>query len=253
MRLAECRSSVVPPMLWASLPAIVLLAACSGLTTEEFGLRELPDDQRFCIDAQRVVTRTSVPVELVIHEDFDAFVSSKAIIDGPEGPQIQQYNWFDADGRLLGISCKLKSADHLRLEFGEDSAGPDGACQDMNQAVFQLVSRTIRQPAYRSVIFDAAETVSNEDQPGMTGPDWLAPYTMTYADDQGALHIAAKGFVVDFTDPLFAKAPERFRGVHYCHFIAPDHLEQLLRGNATPGVQIGKRIPADRPNPGPTF
>lgn len=249
----------MPLLHWTRLSGMTLvvaltgLAGCTGPTASDYALRELPDADRYCLAAQRVVTRTLIPVELVVHEEFDAFVSSKAIIDGPNGPQIQQFNWYDDAGRLLGISCKLKSADHLNLQFGEGSAGPDGACQEMNQAVFSLVSKFVREPAYRSVVFDPAETVSNEEQPGMTGPDWLAPYRMTYLEGGDTLHIAAKGFIVNFTDPRFARAPERFRGVQYCHFIAPGYLAALLRGEAKAGVDIGQQVDPNRPNPGPAL
>lgn len=36
--------------------------------------------------------------------------------------------------------------------------------------------------------------------------------------------------------------PARFRGVRYCHFIAPAHLERLLRGEAEPGRAIGRIV-----------
>jgi len=76
----------------------------------------------------------------------------------------------------------------------------------------------------------------------MTGPVWLAPCRTTAVDEASVLTIRSKGFVVEFTDPRFQKAPERFRGVHYCHFISPWYMEQLLTGNASPGVMIGRLV-----------
>ena len=52
----------------------------------------------------------------------------------------------------------------------------------------------------------------------------------------------AKGFQVDFTDPRFARAPERFRGVHYCHFIAPEFFARLLAGRADPEISLGRLV-----------
>ncbi len=223
------------------------LGACAGSGSGAAKrLAAVPATDQYCLAAQRVVTRTEVPVKLVLHTDFDAFVSSKAVI---EGPTIQQFNWYDASGAPLGVSCKLKSADHLNAAFGAGSAGPDGLCQDMNRAVYQLMTRDIGKRRYALVAFDPAETVVNEEQPGMTGPDWLKPYTMTSVDETGALHIATRGFVVNFTDLQFAKMPERFRGVHYCHFIAPEYLRALLKGDAEPGAVIGRAIDPNRPMP----
>ena len=230
MRMAPALLLTALPATWAASPA----------------LESIPDADQYCRAAQRVVTRTDQPVELVVHEQFDAFVKSKAVI---EGPQIQQFNWQDENG-VFGISCKLKSADHLNLAFGDGTAGPDGLCQDMNRAVYSLILPTITQRAYDAVAFDPQETVSNTEQPGMTGPDWLAPYAATSVSDNGTLVIRTKGFIVNFTDPQFEQAPPRFRGVHYCHFLAPEHLRALLQGKAEPGIVIGRAVDTSGPAPG---
>ena len=218
------------------LPLALLVTSCAQ-DDNPWSLSEVPAAEDFCVAAQRVVTRTEQPVLVEIHEDFTGFVKSKALIDGPT---IQQYNWADEAGNIVGISCKLKSADHLNLTFGEGAAGPDGNCQDMNREVFMQVAESIEAPVFRRVTFDPNETVVNEENPGMTGPDWLAPYEATAEDADGALLIRTKGFIVNFTDPQYAEAPERFRGVHYCHFIAPEHFAALLAGEAAPGTRIGQ-------------
>jgi len=239
MILAKCRLYATRLCLLAG--SGLLLAACDR---DPFALNDVPPVTEYCLAAQSLVTRTVVPMDLVVHDSFDSFVKSKAIIDDTSGkprPVIQQFNWTDADGNVLGISCKLKSADHLNLVFGAGSAGPDGLCQEMNQAVFKLIANRSKGPAYSRVTFNPVETVSNPAEPGMVGPDWLAPYTLTYVED-GALHIASKGFIIEFTDPQYEAAPERFRGVHYCHLIAPDYLAALMEGTALPGVTIGQEV-----------
>ena len=212
---------------------------------DPFALDSLPPDAEFCRAAQRVIVRTTRPVQMQLHADFDGFVKSKATID--DGVvTIHQYNWHDEAGRLLGISCKLKNTDHLVATFGPGCAGPEGTCQDMNRAVYDLVRAGIATPRFERVVFDPHETVVNEKEPGMTGPDWLAPFALTSVDPDGALRIHAKGFVVEFLDPRFAAMPERFRGVHYGHFIAPGHLRDLLAGAAEPGAMIGRWVGAPR-------
>ncbi len=230
--------------LVACLLLISVCAGCGG-AQDPFALSGIPPLDRYCIAAQRLVTRTEIPVRLQLHDDFTAFVKSKALIDGPV---IQQYNWRDASGRIVGISCKLKSADHLNRVFGPASAGPDGRCQDMNRAVFEHVAPRAADPdpAYSRVVFEPDELAGDESEPGMTGPDWLRPYTATWVDDSRTLHIRAKGFVVDFDDPRYAQAPPRFRGVHYCHFLAPQYLRELLLGMAAPGAVIGREVDTSR-------
>jgi hypothetical protein len=232
--------------LFLSLGSLATAGCATSDRAGDFDLASLPALEEYCLDAQRLVTRTTIPMQLVRQPEFDAFVKSKALI---EGPTIQQFEWTDPDGRLLGISCKLKSADHLNEVFGPGSAGPDGACQDFNRAVYAVMARESLTPVYRTVVFDPAETVTNEENPGMTGPDWLAPFTLTTVDTDGALRVHTKGFTVDFTDPRFARLPERFRGVHYCHFIAPDHLRDLLAGRAQAGAVIGRRVAVDAAPP----
>ena len=229
-----------PDIALALLPAVSLMA-CGGGGDAAPDLAELPEIADYCLAAQRIVTRTEVPMQLVVHEDFGAFVKSKAVIEGPEIPQ---YNWSDEQGRVFGISCKLKSADHLQLTYGDDAAGPDGLCQDMNRAVFEEIAPRSPDiaPAYAEVVFEPKEAVWNDDEPAMTGPDWLAPYEATWVDAQGRLHIRAKGFQVDFTDPEFEKVPPRFRGIHYCHFLSPGYLAALMLGAAEPGAVIGRNL-----------
>lgn len=240
----SCFRRIVPGPVLAQLlivTACALPAACSTTSLPEAdpALQALPQAGDYCLAAERVVSRSSLPMQLVVHRDFQDFVGSKALI---AGPTLQQFDWMDADGKLLGISCKLKSSDHLLQAFGPGSAGPDGRCQDMNRAVLALVARQVPHPAFPRVVLDPDEVVVNEQQPGMTGPDWLAPFTLATVDADGSLRIHSKGFIVDFLDPRFAAMPERFRGVHYCHFIAPDYLRALLEGKAGAGAVIGRKL-----------
>lgn len=227
--------------------AAAFLVSCQPEPSEPFSVAGLPTVDEYCLSAQVVVAKTLVPMQLVVHDDFDAFVKSKAVIEGPE---IQQLNWYDQAGNIQGISCKLKSADHLNLEFGEGTAGPDGLCQDMNRQVYKLLQEQMTDPVFDPVIFDVNETFSDQGKPIMMGPQWLAPFRMTYLDDNGALHVATKGFLTDFTDERFLNMPARFRGVHYCHLIAPEYLERLMRGAAEAGAIVGQEVDLrGRPNP----
>jgi hypothetical protein len=220
------------------LVPLALLVACTGVSSTSVELQTLPATDVYCLEAQHVVTRTTVPMKLVLHEDFESFVKSKAVI---EGPTIHQYNWYSATGSITGISCKMKSADHLNLEFGEGSAGPDGYCHDMNRQVYQSLRGQVRNPVVTEVVFDPSESLATPEQKNMIGPVWLQPFMLTSKDDSGRLHIATRGFVIDFTDPRYQKFPPSWRGTHYCHLIAPDYLGQLLTGEIEAGAVIGRK------------
>jgi hypothetical protein len=204
-----------------------------------FRLSEIPATEDYCLEAQRIVTRTNVPMQLVIHDDVEAFVKSKTNI---EGPTIHQYNWRDEQGELTGISCKLKSADHLNIAFGEGAAGPDGYCHDMNRQVYALLEDAGTASVFESVVFVPSESLDTLEQRSMLGPAWLRPFTLTSIEGD-ELHLATKGFVVEFTDPRYEKFPPTWRGTHYCHLVAPDYLQRLLAGSAEAGAVIGREQP----------
>ena len=225
-----------------NLIAAIALAALAGCTAERAAkITPAPPLEQFCLEAQRVVVRTAVTPALVVHADFDGFVKSKASI---EPLTIHQYLWFEDDdpARPVMVSCKLKSADHLNEAFGSGTSAGNGRCQDMNRLTYDRVRASLGAANVEPVIFDAAEDVQNPANPGMTGPDWLRPYEMTWRDAAGALHLRSKGFRVDWTDPQFAAMPGRFRGVQYCHLIAPEYLARLVLGKAKAGLSVGREV-----------
>lgn len=235
----------------ARLLAVAALAAaaagCASQPAQIAGATPLPE---FCLEAQRVIVRTNVTPALVLHADFDAFVKSKAAI---EPLTIQQYIWYENDdpARPVMVSCKLKSADHLNEAFGAGTSAGNGRCQDMNRLTYDRVRASLGAVNVETLVFDPAEEVRNTENPGMTGPDWLKPYEMTWRDESGVLHLRSKGFRVDWTDPQFAAMPGRFRGVQYCHLVAPEYLARLVTGKAKAGLYVGRDpLPVSTP-PGP--
>ncbi|MBM4220412.1 MAG: hypothetical protein FJ170_00515 [Gammaproteobacteria bacterium] len=192
----------------------------------------------FCAEAQHLISRTDKTGEFVVHPDFKGFVESKTSID-PLTLHVHAWAAPDDPGRIVAISCKMKSADHLNAAFGPGTAGPDGLCQDMNRETLRQVRAALPGAAGRQVVLDPGENVFNEQQPARTGADWLAPFLLTTEDAAGTLTIHSKGFRVDWLDPRFARMDARVRGVHYCHLVAPAYLRDLLAGRAKAGVTIG--------------
>jgi hypothetical protein len=230
------------PFITGPLAAAALAAAAAGCAAQPAQIAAPPPLEEFCLEAQRVVVRTDVKPALTVHRDFDAFVKSKAII---EPLTIQQYIWYEDDDPArppVMVSCKLKSADHLNEAFGAGTSAGNGRCQDMNRLTWDRVRATLDAGNVAPVAFDPAEEVRNTENPGMTGPDWLKPYEMTWRDEAGVLHLRSKGFRVDWTDPRFAAMPGRFRGVQYCHLVAPEYLARLVTGKVQPGVTVGRDV-----------
>ncbi|MDH4023050.1 MAG: hypothetical protein OEW88_03920 [Gammaproteobacteria bacterium] len=229
------------PLIARCTVAAVLAAGTGCASQRGVTPGEAPPLAEFCLEAQQVIVHTAVRPALIVHTDFDAFVKSKALIDPLS---IQQYVWYENDDttRPVMVSCKMKSADHLNAAFGKGTSGGDGQCQDMNRLTWERVRARLGATAAGSLAFDGAEVVRNTENPGMTGPDWLKPYEMTWRDERGVLHLRSKGFRVDWTDPQFAAMPGRFRGVQYCHLITPEYLTRLVTGQAEAGLVVGREI-----------
>ncbi len=204
----------------------------------------------FCLQAQALIANTRQPFQVRHYQDIEGFARAKAMIDPPT---VKQHIWYEdeAGTQPAMVSCKMKSADHVNLRYPEVSAGPDGLCQDMNRATFARVHARLR-PALSDEVkvrFDADEDIIREGASFSAGPAWLHPFSQATRDAEGVLVIHTKGFRVDFLDAQFADRPEAFRGIQYCHFIAPQYLERLLTGASAPGARFGIVV-APRTAPG---
>ena len=240
MRRPTAIASFIPAgALMLMMSALTHHSVLAGESSHQHAADQAIGD--FCQLAQQVVTRTSHPFTLEHYTDFAAFARSKAHIDPPT---IRQYTWYEdeAQTRPAMISCKLKSADHLNIVFGEGTAGPDGLCQDMNRLTLAQVKEHLGERAGFVMTLDPHEDVMRGNGGGSVGPEWLAPYVMIEQTEPGHLLLRSKGFRVDFADPRFADRPEEFRGIHYCHLAAPGYLERLLTGEAEAGRSYGMDV-----------
>ena len=181
----------------------------------------------FCIEGQKIITGTSVVPELVIHDNRKDFGASKASIDENSYTIHQHIHRDTVEGldRVIPkiISCKFKSADNIQAFFGDDAAGEHGSCADVNRATFDRVSKELG--------IDDPDIQIEDDEYVYAGSSWLNPwpYPAVSVRDQGGLSVKTKGMYIPDAWWLFA-VPARFKGVHYCHLIAPDYLKVLMEG-----------------------
>lgn len=190
---------------------------------------------RFCSDAQRLLTGSRVTAANDVYTDRAAFILSKAAVRPLETRQFTSYE--DAvSAHPKVVSCKMKTADHIRSEYGAGQADADGSCASINQrsleAVLGSMTRRERQrlkfgERFQRIVVEPDEVVDN-------GGDWLKPFAIAWKDERGALHLQAKGMNKGWTDPRYVSAPTQFRGVRYCHLVAPEYLRRLLLGEASP-------------------
>jgi hypothetical protein len=134
------------------------------------------------------------------------------------------------------VSCKMKTADHIRTEFGADQAGADESCALLNQRTLDAVLGSLTRAERRRAKFGGAagRIVVDPDVVVDNGGDWLKPFAIARLEPGGALHLQAKGMNKGWTDPRYATADIQFRGVRYCHLVAPEYLRRLVLGDIAP-------------------
>jgi hypothetical protein len=241
------RTAPIGPGLLAAVLGMLLAGGCSTSGAGKAGAAgagaqkaraadavRLATGERFCIDAQAQVAATRVPTVNVVHADYEAFVESKP---QPRPLQTHQYVWYEdaAKTQPKMISCKMKTSDHIRAEYGADQSGGDTSCAALNERTAQAVLASLRGAERRRLKFDRGRRiVYDEDFVTTDGPTWLAPFPVVYVGTDGALHVKSKGMKNDWLDPKLANAPARFKGTRYCHLVAPEYLKRVLLGEVTP-------------------
>ena len=214
--------------------AVALLTSCATEAPRVQGESlQLPALTDFCAARQQAITGTRLPAINTVHNDHEAFVLSKPAIRPLETQQYVRYG-DAARTQAEMISCKFKTADHIRAEYGASAAGEPASCAYLNRRTLDAVLASFSERQRQKLRFRGGKAVLIEaDQMVSGGPTWLEPFEMVRVDLAGTLHINAKAMRNDWTDPKLAESPPRFKGTHYCHLIAPDYLKRLLTGAAS--------------------
>lgn len=189
----------------------------------------------FCSEAQRRSAGATIAIRNVIHTDFATFVDSKPLVDPLETQQYVEYA-DDARSRPLRISCKLKTADHIRAVHGADAARAienPNICREINRSTILEVWRGLDAATRASAVVPPQRFLLDGDRNEFMGSRWVKPYTFVYAGADGAVHVRAKALLVNWDDWRWKLAPASFRGTHYCHLIAPEYVRELMLGTAT--------------------
>ena len=197
------------------------------------------EDSVFCAWAQQVAAGTSLAANVVTHTVYEEFVKSKA---ATSPLTVQQYwsNPVDGpDGPARVVSCKMSTAERINhaypsaTEGGAPTAAGDQTCDAVHRQVLAVVLNGIPRD---KLAVPADSLRVDEEELTYIGPLWLKPWPFQplYRDDGGLLHIRSRGLKVPFA--WWIPMPDRFKGAHYCHLIAPDFLEAVLRGAVPAGV-----------------
>ena len=222
----------------AALSLALGLLATAALTTTgalstSGSLSTTHDD--FCGEVQRRLVATPLPLRNVIEPDFEAFKLSKP---GIEPLRTHQFVTRNARGIPIGVSCKTKSADHLRSVHGPKAAADPNvpanhhSCRDLHREMIREIVATL-SPTERTGLREPPHRVMlDPDGLRYTGSQWVKSAAEVYRGEDGRIHLRASALFAEWEDWRWKIMPESWRGNHYCHLVAPEYIRALMLGEA---------------------
>lgn len=212
------------------IPGMVLLAP--GLLSAA----PLPaaDSPAFCVVAQQVLASTKRVGKNTLFTDMPAYRHSKPLVD-----PLQIYQVVSYAGKLpIMVSCKVKTAAHLRAAFGAGVAGKQLYCPDITRLLRAQAVAELRQANQSAAAVKAAAFVIDANEPYTTGRSYLADFQLSYRSGDGAVHISSPGLYQDYDSWITPFLPEKFQGQSYCHLATVNYLKALATGQIKPGTMM---------------
>ncbi len=203
----------------------------SGSKSDNVSAQSSNSLDNFCSNAQRFIANTNLKAENTLYDEWKDYTASKPLVD-EERLLTQQYILYDAfpttkEPYAKLVSCKFKSSDRINMIRGDGNAGEERSCGDINRQTIERVASELGADQTRSL------TVEPDDSVFM-GPQWLDPWpyeAISQAED-GSLRVTSKGMHIVYSKLI--PMPDRFKGVHYCHLVAPDYVRALMMGSLEP-------------------
>jgi hypothetical protein len=191
-----------------------------------------PTDPNFCQAVQKFMSNTDVDSDNTLFTDMPEYRHSKPMVDPLQTFQVVSY----AGATPIMVSCKIKGAAHIRSAFGEDAAGAQLFCPDVTRVLQAQAVAGLKLAGLNEAAASAAAFVIDDNEPFMTGRDYLADFELSYVGDDGAVHIQSPGLFHDYDDWTTWILPEKFEGQAYCHLATPAYFSALATGVLEPGT-----------------
>ncbi|HJP38345.1 MAG TPA: hypothetical protein QF499_04330 [Gammaproteobacteria bacterium] len=191
-----------------------------------------PTSTEFCQAVQRIMASTDRAGEVKLFTDMPEYRHSKPSVNPHNIYQVVSY-----DGQLpIMVSCKIKGAAHLRSAYGDDAAGEQLFCPEIarrvkTQAIDELTKEGDAAAAAATEAF-----VIDDNEPFMTGRDYLSDFELSYRDDDGAVHFNTPGLFHDYDSWTTWILPENFEGQAYCHIATVAYMKGVAKGEIEPGT-----------------
>ncbi len=214
-------------MIYRIQVVLIVLVVC-GLGLRAAAADPLVTDATTCERVQRDLTGTTLKLNNIVYPDYNGFKESKTKIDPIE---IAQFVLRD-EVSPTRVSCKTKTSDHLIDRYGKDAAKADKSCADINRSTIDAVYGALSDDDKAKLKIARDDIVIDDDETVYMGSQFVTDYDFVYRGPEAKMHLRAKSLYVTWTNVAFIWAPERFRGVRYCHLIAPEYAKRLVLGDA---------------------
>ena len=193
-----------------------------------------PEAPVFCGRVQAVLANTSpaiVPTATVF-TDMPSYRHSKPSARPLRIYQVVTY----AAGIPVVVSCKIKSAAHLRAAYGSQAAGAQRQCSFITQRLRETAVAELRVAGQVAAATRAASFVVDDLEPYITGRGYLADFEVIRKGTDGRVHLVAPGLFQDYDSWYTWMLPESLQGQHYCHLPTVNHIKAVAMGSMPAGL-----------------
>ena len=192
-----------------------------------------PTSPEFCQAVQRILASTAMAGQNEIFTDMPAYRASKPMVTPLTHYQVVTYR-----GQLpIMVSCKVKTAAHLRAEYGEDAAGEQYFCPEITRRVRDQAVAELRGENPEAAARVSAFVV-DDNEPYLTGQSYLADFDLSYVGEDGAVHFNSPGLFQNYDHWITSVLPERVQGQSYCHLATVNYMKALALGEMQPGELV---------------
>jgi pimeloyl-ACP methyl ester carboxylesterase len=209
-----------------------------------------PDSDRFCVVMQQRMTGTELTPANTLFMDMPAYRSSK-----PDIRPLRTYQIVTYQGATpIRVSCKMKTAAHLRSEYGAETATTQQSCAAMARSLQADAVSRLRAANLHDAAKRAAELIIDDTEAYATGRAYLASYPLSERDAAGRIHLSVPGLFQDYDSWFTPLLPRIVQGQSYCHVPTSEYLSALARGEQQPGMIVTTDSDASvaPPTPQPT-
>ena len=191
-----------------------------------------PTSPEFCQAVQQIMANTDRAGNVELFTNMPDYRASKPTVDPHNIYQVVSYRGQTP----VMVSCKIKGAAHLRAAYGEEAAGEQLFCPAITRLVKAQAVAELRAESDTAAAAAAEAFVIEDNEPYMTGRDYLADFELSFVGEDGAVHFNSPGLFHDYDSWTTWILPEIVEGQAYCHIASVDYMKLVAKGDLEPGT-----------------